>query len=204
MNRPKKHKNRSSRTPQELLEASGHLRYEIWMFVSTADALSLADLEDFNKNALLESFTMHARILTHVFFASSGRTDDVLAEDFISDMPAWIAARGPQPTELKISGRVGTEIAHASYGRLGISEAAKQWNITAIRDAMTKTVAVFAQHAQHLDAGWIRPVASAATTYQIASPVRAASNHMTMCNSPAVSGVPIITVLPSGTGDGSS
>jgi hypothetical protein len=89
-------------------------------------------------DALLESFSIHARALLQFFFPINPKADDVLAEDYFAGTEEWERLRGPQPHALEqVNRRVGKEVAHLTYARLGISEEAKQWRILEITEALT-------------------------------------------------------------------
>jgi hypothetical protein len=69
------------------------------------------------RNALLESFTVHARCLID-FFWKTPKGDDASAAHFCPD-GSWERARGTIPDEVsKVNPRVGKEIAHLTYARL--------------------------------------------------------------------------------------
>jgi hypothetical protein len=138
---------RPNRTPDELRLASKHLNYEVMMFEETSRALESRTLTDVHKYAFLESFTIHARALVFFFFAENGHPTDVLATDFFPDATNWRAAhkRSDIPVALaKVGGRVGKEIAHLTYDRLGIDYEASKWDVTAMRQAMMAVVKDFA------------------------------------------------------------
>jgi hypothetical protein len=130
---------RDLRAPADLRDASEHLFYELWMLDSVARILALGALgQGTVSNALLESFSIHARALLQFFFPLSPKSDDVLAEDYFSGTVAWETVRGPQPEALnQVNRRVGKEVAHLTYTRLGLSEEAKQWRILEVSQALS-------------------------------------------------------------------
>jgi hypothetical protein len=144
---------RTARSAEELLAAATHLSYEISMLASTAALLSDPDIADTpTENAVLESFTVHARALMHFLFPK-GRIDDedVLASDYFNDPSVWDVLRGDLPKALeKVRSRVGTEIAHLSYARLTTLPAAKGWDVAAILGALTDLIDRFKQGADRL------------------------------------------------------
>src|SRR5688572_21299671 len=115
---------RVPRKPAELREASEHLFYELWMLDSLARLLGLGAFGHGPvSNALLESFSIHARALLQFFFPMSPKSDDVLAEDYFGGTAAWEAVRGAEPAALnQVNRRVGKEVAHLTYARLGLSD----------------------------------------------------------------------------------
>ncbi len=120
---------RSTRTDDKLVSASEHLCYEIEMLLGTKNALASRLCQNgILANALIESFTLHARVLLAFLYPETElRKDDVVAEHYVED---WNSKRPRMPKSLNhIRGRVGKEVAHLTYGRLGITDEAKQWNI---------------------------------------------------------------------------
>jgi hypothetical protein len=111
-------------TDDELLAFSGeHLFYELEMvFWAGPLALAYAAPESVDqqiiKNALVESFATHLRVLTAFFYDGRKWRDDVIAEDYVADVAAWRAARGPVPEVLKRAAqRTGGEVAHLTRRR---------------------------------------------------------------------------------------
>jgi hypothetical protein len=136
---------RQNRTKQDLQDASQHLRYEIEMFNAMADLLSGGTYKNtVVENALLESFTVHARALAEFFDPPlKRRDDDMIAEHYVT---GWSAKRGALPPVLdkvRVKDRVGKEIAHLTYARLTVTPAAKGWNITEITQAMNSLIQKF-------------------------------------------------------------
>lgn len=117
------------RTPGELIMASEHLEYEIWMFDVLVNGLvSGLTSSGVLHNALLESFVIHVRLLTNFFYSSKQREDDVLAEDFFSSPEVWRNSRPPETTVLqKARNRAGKEVAHLTYARQLLTQDEKQW-----------------------------------------------------------------------------
>jgi hypothetical protein len=121
---------RQTPTPEQLLIASEHLRYEIEMLGHTAQLLYHAKPLDASTYwidktqyfALVESFAMHARSLMS-FFYPSGRSaeGDVYAADYI---PGW---RGPGKWRGfdQDRARLHREIMHLNVNRRAQS---KRWN----------------------------------------------------------------------------
>jgi hypothetical protein len=91
----------------ELLDYSReHVCYELQMLYETAARL-VNDPKVHDdwvvKNALLEAFTIHARVMATFLFPDviQPRADDVTALHYVREPSAWAAARGPLPAELK-------------------------------------------------------------------------------------------------------
>ena len=84
-------------------------------------------------NALLESFTVHARVLLHFLYGSKSQSDDVLAEDFFDTPSVWQQRRpGKSPLLDTVSKRVGKEVAHLTYKRLEVTPETKPWSYLGI------------------------------------------------------------------------
>lgn len=71
---------RSPRSSDDLAKVSEHLYYEIEMFHGTASGLAsgVAGTSVLN-NALVESFTLHARALLDFLYAENARDNHVVA-----------------------------------------------------------------------------------------------------------------------------
>ncbi len=125
---------RKQRTEEELQKASEHLFYEFWMFTSLARGMASGIFnEGIISNALLESFTIHARVLLDFLFSENPRSDDVIAEDYIPSQSDWVKIKGSKSEILKdIHKRVGKEVAHLTYYRQKVTLDAKIWNFIEI------------------------------------------------------------------------
>ncbi|HEY4213762.1 MAG TPA: hypothetical protein VGM84_19950 [Steroidobacteraceae bacterium] len=123
-----------------------HLAYEIGMLHGTADLLSLGQHAGTAQNALLESFTVHARSLFDFLQAASPRDDDVIAEDFFQAPETWDQIRLQEPIAAALKtarGRVNKEIAHLTYERLTVTPEQKGWAHQELRLAMDLVLARF-------------------------------------------------------------
>lgn len=118
------------------------------------------------RNALLESFTVHARSILFFFYPSNPKPDDALAEDFLVSGKTWNKLRPSMPPELcKLQKRVGKEIAHLTYARADVTAEHKGWNFGKIILEFVPVFQVFAAnsdsqklHNHFLEVGdrWIR------------------------------------------------
>jgi len=133
-------KKRKQRSDEELVAVSEHLLYEIQMLFGTAQALSTVGPSNgkdsriwATRNALLESFTIHARILLYFLYSAKPRPSDVIAEDFFDNGSTWLQKR-PAKSQLltTIHSRVGKEVAHLTYVRLDVTSEDKQWEFVNI------------------------------------------------------------------------
>ena len=101
---------RKVRGPAALKSAANTIAYEFWMLDVGYSALSRT-LPEGEHNLALEAFLVHARNLRD-FFGKSGYDDDILARDFVSQMP-----RLAMPYLRSNRKRVNRKLAHASYSR---------------------------------------------------------------------------------------
>jgi hypothetical protein len=126
--------NRKQRTQQELQKASDHLFYEVWMLTSLARGMASGVFnEGIINNALLESFTLHARAILDFLFSENPRPDDVIAEDYFSSPEKWLKIKANKSEKLKnIHLRVGKEVAHLTYFRQTVTPETKAWNFIVI------------------------------------------------------------------------
>lgn len=142
-------------TPEELRTfLREHLSYEIEMLRGTAEKMFAIALHDHEagakdyafadvtiRNALLESFTVHARALFDFLYEPPNtRDDDALARNYVGD---WDPPEFQPPLDL-LRGRVGKEIAHLTYGRLAVSETDKGWYFPAIWQQLASVIDDFA------------------------------------------------------------
>ena len=132
---------RQRRQSDELVQASDHLHYEFWMFMSLANALGTGIFgQGVLNNAILESFTVHARLLLDFLYSDHPKADDVIAEDFLEDPSAWQDQRPQQSqTVAAVHRRVGKEVAHLTYARHEITPEAKLWPFAAIAQEFEAT-----------------------------------------------------------------
>ncbi|HDD54633.1 MAG: hypothetical protein DRI65_15935 [Chloroflexota bacterium] len=120
---------RKKRSDEELNQASEHLYYEYWMFVTLANVQSTGAFgKGAINNALLEAFTIHTRSILDFLYRDESRDDDVLAIDFFDTPDEWISIRPEKSSTLQsIHKRVGKEVAHLTYTRQEISPEDKNW-----------------------------------------------------------------------------
>src|SRR4051812_31732976 len=119
------------------------LLYEIWMAAGLVarigrhgalfdaglsverDGPLAAELLDFvARNADIESFVLHVRILTQFLYPNKPKPGDVIAADYFERPAAWSDVRPKQlPKQLKrVIARGSEEVAHLSFARLGKAE----------------------------------------------------------------------------------
>ena len=145
-------KPKTDKSPFELASARAHVNYERDMLKFCAEMLS-AGVDDANRrNALLESFAIHARALTYFLFTSDGDRnldDDMVAEQFVAIPVKWHAARGGEPSVLRmVDWRVGKEVAHLTYERLSVGPISKAWDTAAISAELLRLMELFDSHSK--------------------------------------------------------
>jgi len=148
------------KTDKDPVAASEHLGYEIDMFFHTGALLvskeysggdggvlfpttSIHFALDENKvalirNALIESFLIHARSLVDFFYRDNPWEDDLIAEQYIE---GWKDIRPSIPEQLAtLRRRVGKEIAHLTSVR---TEDGKPWPYQALAKEMLGLISPF-------------------------------------------------------------
>ena len=95
-------------------------------------------------NAILESFTIHTRILLDFLYSNNPRSDDVIAEDYFPEPAIWHNSR-PHKSELieMVHYRVGKEVAHLTYTRQKLDEESKKWPFLEIAHDIEKAIDCF-------------------------------------------------------------
>jgi len=136
---------RIKRSEDELRGASDHLYYEIQMLQGTMKLLATGAIgQSLLSNALIESFTVHARALIHFLYPSKHpHPTDVLAEDFFK-AGEWEEKRPVEPEIfIAVRGRVNKEIAHLTYDRQLVKPELKGWNFVTLGNSILEIMQVF-------------------------------------------------------------
>ncbi|MFC1975657.1 hypothetical protein ACFLXQ_04605 [Chloroflexota bacterium] len=129
---------RKQPSDEEIVTVKEHLLYELQMLLGTAKILVTIDPSNENDfqtvviyNALLESFSMHARVLLDFLYNDKPHKDDVVASDFF-DPDCWFLKR-PQKSPLleKLHKNVNKRVAHLTYYRLKV-KSKEVWEFTKI------------------------------------------------------------------------
>jgi len=140
-------------TDQELHDYSAdHLYYELWMLYETAARLvndPAVRTDWVLKNALIESFTIHARSLSIFLYPEQAakHQDDVTSDEYVAEVHKWRAARSPMPPELRTTvHRTGKEIAHLTTQRHPPGAPQKVWSPEPIFRVFFEPLRQFAAH----------------------------------------------------------
>lgn len=137
-----------------------HISYEIEMFEYSGSRLVKGIANDGERNAMLETFLLHARCLYDFLYPSEKiRKDDVLADDFFDDLSEL---RKTLPQRLAISSylnrRTGKEVAHITYTRLKVGPMQKQWQVPEVHNQIGEAMAIFFETLTEEKRGWFRKV----------------------------------------------
>ena len=114
---------RRSRSQEELRNASDSLIYEYWMLKGTTHLLlHHDDITEIGllRNALLESFLIHARALVDFFFVGKfNREDDAIAGDYFDEREkdSWETHHADPDWFKDARARINMGVAHISYER---------------------------------------------------------------------------------------
>jgi hypothetical protein len=104
----------------------------------------LAHLDMPTRNAQVESFAIHVRSLLDFLYDVRGKSTDAVASDYI---PAgWTPPDKPASLD-PVKSRVGKEIAHPSYNRIGLTDVTRQWPYLQVWLDLAKLLRAFAQKA---------------------------------------------------------
>ena len=132
----RKYQPRPPRGNNALRAAASCMSYEYEMFLTASNLLLSLDPSSSRpevviwRNVALESTLIHSRNIRD-FFSPNGRSDDVLARDFVTPLPR-IAM--PYLRKASTERKINRLLAHPSYGR---SRLTKEWEIGTLRREIT-------------------------------------------------------------------
>ena len=131
-------------TDNELVDSLEHIKYEIDMLLETLKILITQNkLDRIIRNAIVESFIIHARALISFLYYQPKKCDDVMASDFLDDTK-WNQLFGSIPPNLNdIRIRAHKEIAHITTFRIGRKLVEKKWDLAGITTGIYKELRVF-------------------------------------------------------------
>lgn len=147
------------RTRGERRAISEHLLLELQMVFLMADRLrrhlsgELVLPEDM-KIACIDSLVIHVRSLEEFIWGNpqNEHPDDALASDFFVDGEWEETRKRIQNSGLrKVAQRAGREVAHLSYGRLGMTEEARLWQFDVIVCVIGNALRLFLDGAERRD-----------------------------------------------------
>lgn len=125
-----------------------HVLYEIGMLRETAARLQQPPSDVVVRNALIETFGIHLRLVVDFLYEPAREPDDVCAEDYVADVNKWKKARRALARPLKIATRrTDKQIAHLTFKRYRGSAPQKRWNPRSLLDLTRQPLKVFREHA---------------------------------------------------------
>lgn len=131
-------------TTAELVDASSHVYYEYWMMNEVADALTSGTGDDVARNALLESFLIHARSLADFLSGTTAdKPDDIRAHHYLVKPASASSPLKPPSVAVGWRTRVNKEIVHLTDGRLAVTPEKKVWSFNLIREELESAVSGF-------------------------------------------------------------
>lgn len=132
-----------------------HLLYEIAMLCEVAARLEQAPGDTVTRNALIEAFGIHLRLIVDFLYEPARRADDVCAEDYVADVNRWRKVRRMLPRRLKTATRhTDKQIAHLTFKRYRGAAPQKRWGPQQLLSLVRPALKSFGQHAlnRRLDA----------------------------------------------------
>lgn len=111
--------------------------YEVWMMRETADRLARGESDTVTRNALLESFLIHARALVG-FFGDKHKPDDIVARDYVA---TW--AEEVPPSLRDECNRINKQVAHLTTARHTAAVPQKRHDVAAIRQRLEDLIGRF-------------------------------------------------------------
>lgn len=138
-------KERIKRSEEELKLISEHLWYEVQMLVGLSRYMSSGGSDNnLINNAVLEAYTIHARLILDFLTPKKPKPDDVLAIDFLEDVQEWIKMQNEMYQQIKtIRNRVAKEVAHLTYKRIYVTADEKSWKFEEITDEIMRMFNLF-------------------------------------------------------------
>jgi len=110
--------------------ADPHLRYEIDMFRELLPILHDPPPSLAIRNALIESFLLHTRILINFLYPSGSHTDDIVPTTFSSN---WSETRSSTPPSLKrVREQANKRLAHLTTLRYKVEPSQRPWPLQTI------------------------------------------------------------------------
>jgi hypothetical protein len=134
-------------TPQQMQDASKVLFYEVTMLQDLSCRMeSLIQENTIIGTALLETFSIHARVLYDFFYSENPGAEEVIAEDFFDGSSDWNAIRNPKSELLSMAAfRIGKDVAHLTYGRREVVPILRGWDYCTIANELQATFKIFIQ-----------------------------------------------------------
>jgi hypothetical protein len=138
---------REQHTPQQMQDASKVLFYEVTMLQDLSCRMeSLIKENTIIGTALLETFSIHTRVLHDFFYSENPGPDDVIADDFFDTSQNWSTIRNPKSELLSMATlRMGKDIGRLTYGRREVIPILRGWDYCTIANELQATFRKFIQ-----------------------------------------------------------
>jgi hypothetical protein len=139
----------------KLRKGAGHIFYEVQVLLELFPLRITPDFVNptsrrilMIRNAIIESFAVHARNLIDFLYTRNPDVDDVIAEDYFKSPSTWYSIRPKKPKIFESSAsRVGKEIVHLTYARIDVEGLKKNWPWEEMYVGIMSTIFVFLTHA---------------------------------------------------------
>ncbi len=129
---------------EELVSRSSHVWYEYSMMNEVADSLTSGTGDDVVRNALLESFLIHARSVADFLWGTTAdKPDDIRARHYLVHSTSASSPLSPPSVPVDWRTRVNKEIAHLTDGRLAVTPETKGWRFNLIREELDSAMGAF-------------------------------------------------------------
>jgi hypothetical protein len=140
-------------SPQKLATGAENLEYQVMMLRATSSMLEKQMYPaGILRNAIMESWAVHARVLLNFLSSESTHYDDVLAVHFFADRARWTGLPAQVLDNLgRVSRTVGIEMAHLGYARGHVVPDQDQWPYADLTRELNEALALFAAAADLLD-----------------------------------------------------
>lgn len=141
----------SSLTNQELLEfAKEHIRYEIKMLNFTWNYLSKNNTSPlYLSNALIESFTLHTRILLEFLYPKEKiRKNDIVGYHYFNNQEEYYKYIPKRSIDIEnMIQEISKMAAHLTTFRIENNKERKRWNLIIIKQNFVSSLQVFLSNA---------------------------------------------------------
>jgi hypothetical protein len=152
---------------RNLRDISEHISYEIEMFELSASRLGSGNLDQFQRNAFLETFILHARcLIDFLYLPNNTKSDDVVADHFFDNPENFHRSRPKLQSLIEtqtLKPRAGKEIAHLTYKRLEVTPEMKIWQVSKIHKEINGVLATFFKCLSEEQRRWFRVVVNSGT-----------------------------------------
>ncbi len=142
---------RPRRTGEELVAVWEQLLYEIQMLFGTARAMRHLDSGKQDerrmwaiRNALTESFSIHAHILRDFLYLGGSEPGEVLAEDFFDNAYTWTERRPEESSVLRaIHARPGGQSSSITLARFNVAPESREWDVAGVANDLRAVLRAF-------------------------------------------------------------